>query len=121
MVALRLRIEHARELLRTTDLPQRDIAQYCGFADVHHFSKAFKRLTRLPPGAYRTAYSAYRQSCHSNELRCRRTLVFSAPPRLPAQPRDEPIVPPPGCFHLELIVDNTADWHYFDSKWKLRG
>jgi hypothetical protein len=82
VVALRLRIEHARELLRTTDLPQRDIAQYCGFADVHHFSKAFKRLTRLPPGAHRTAYSAYRQSCHSNELRCRRTLVFSAPLRL---------------------------------------
>jgi AraC-like DNA-binding protein len=51
---LRLRIEHAQELLRTTDLPQRDIAEYCGFADVHHFSKAFKRLTRLPPGAFRT-------------------------------------------------------------------
>jgi transcriptional regulator GlxA family with amidase domain len=52
---LRLRIEHAQELLRTTDLPQRDIAAYCGFADVHHFSKAFKRITRLPPGVYRTA------------------------------------------------------------------
>jgi AraC-like DNA-binding protein len=52
---LRLRIEHAQVLLRTTDLPQRDIAAYCGFADVHHFSKAFKRITRLPPGAYRTA------------------------------------------------------------------
>jgi AraC-like DNA-binding protein len=52
---LRLRIEHAQELLRTTDLPQREIAEYCGFADVHHFSKAFKRITRLPPGAYRTA------------------------------------------------------------------
>jgi AraC-like DNA-binding protein len=52
---LRLRIEHAQELLRMTDLPQREIAEYCGFADVHHFSKAFKRITRLPPGAYRTA------------------------------------------------------------------
>ena len=51
---LRLRIEHAQELLRTTDLPQRDIAEYCGFADVHHFSKVFKRITQLPPGAYRT-------------------------------------------------------------------
>jgi transcriptional regulator GlxA family with amidase domain len=55
VVALRLRIEHAQELLRTTDLLQRDIAAYCGFADVHHFSKAFKRITQLPPGAYRTA------------------------------------------------------------------
>jgi transcriptional regulator GlxA family with amidase domain len=55
VVALRLRIEQAQELLRTTDLPQRDIAEYYGFADIHHFSKAFKRITRLPPGAYRTA------------------------------------------------------------------
>ena len=55
MVALRLRIEQAQELLRTTDLPQRDIAEYYGFADIHHFSKAFKRITRLPPGAFRLA------------------------------------------------------------------
>jgi AraC-like DNA-binding protein len=52
---LRLRIEHARELLRTTDLPLRDIAEYCGFTDVHHFSKAFKRIAHIPPGAYRRA------------------------------------------------------------------
>jgi AraC-like DNA-binding protein len=52
---LRLRLEHAQELLRTTDLPLRAIAVSCGFADVHHFSKAFKRFTRLPPGAYRRA------------------------------------------------------------------
>lgn len=50
---LRLRIGHAQELLRTTDLPLREIAVSCGFADVHHFSKAFKRVARLPPGAYR--------------------------------------------------------------------
>jgi AraC-like DNA-binding protein len=52
---LRLRIEYAQELLRTTDLSQRDIAAYCGFADVHHFSKAFRRITQLPPGTYRSA------------------------------------------------------------------
>lgn len=50
---LRLRIAHAHELLRTTGLPIRDIAHYCGFADVHHFSKAFKRLTGETPGAVR--------------------------------------------------------------------
>jgi transcriptional regulator GlxA family with amidase domain len=55
VITLRLRIAHAQELLRTTDPPQCDIAAYCGFADVHHFSKAFKRITRLSPGAYRTA------------------------------------------------------------------
>jgi AraC-like DNA-binding protein len=50
---LRLRVAHARELLRTTDLPLREIAEYCGFADVHHFSKVFKRLTQQTPGSLR--------------------------------------------------------------------
>ncbi len=50
---LRLRIEHAQVLLTTTDLPLRTIAGHCGFADVHHFSKAFKRIVRVSPGAYR--------------------------------------------------------------------
>lgn len=50
---LRLRVAHSHELLRTTDLPIRDIAHYCGFADVHHFSKVFKRLTAKTPGAVR--------------------------------------------------------------------
>ncbi|MGH2613830.1 MAG: helix-turn-helix domain-containing protein [Thermomicrobiales bacterium] len=50
---LRLRIEHAQSLLTTTDLPLRDIADSCGFADVHHFSKSFKRLVHVTPGAYR--------------------------------------------------------------------
>jgi AraC-like DNA-binding protein len=50
---LRLRIQHAQSLLTTTDLPLREIAQACGFADVHHFSKAFKRIVGVSPGAYR--------------------------------------------------------------------
>jgi AraC-like DNA-binding protein len=50
---LQLRIEHAQELLQTTDLPLRQIAEDCGFADVHHFAKAFKRFVHTPPGAYR--------------------------------------------------------------------
>ena len=52
---LRLRIEHAQALLRTTDLPIREIAESCGFADVHHFSKAFKRIVHSSPGAFRRA------------------------------------------------------------------
>lgn len=50
---LRLRVAHARELLQTTDLPIREIAEYCGFADVHHFSRVFKRLTDQTPGSVR--------------------------------------------------------------------
>ncbi|CAG7618999.1 HTH-type transcriptional activator RhaS [Paenibacillus solanacearum] len=55
---LDLRIRHAEELLHTTALPLEDIAVYCGFADVHHFSKAFKRKTGMPPGVYRSAKKA---------------------------------------------------------------
>lgn len=50
---LRLRVAHAQELLRGTDLTLREIAESCGFADVHHFSKAFKRVTGITPGAFR--------------------------------------------------------------------
>ncbi|MFC0392466.1 AraC family transcriptional regulator [Paenibacillus mendelii] len=48
-----LRIRHARELLETSDIRIDEIAAYCGFADIHHFSKAFKQAVGLAPGAYR--------------------------------------------------------------------
>lgn len=50
---LRMRLEQAQELLRTTDLPLWKIAESCGFADVHNFAKAFKRLVDVSPRAYR--------------------------------------------------------------------
>jgi transcriptional regulator GlxA family with amidase domain len=49
----RLRIQHAQELLEKTELPQDQIAEYCGFSDIHHFSKAFKKETGQTPGHYR--------------------------------------------------------------------
>ncbi|WP_176705998.1 AraC family transcriptional regulator [Paenibacillus hemerocallicola] len=50
---LRMRVQHARELLAgsTSTLPQ--IADLCGFTDIHHFSKAFKKSTGVTPGSYR--------------------------------------------------------------------
>jgi len=50
---LGLRIEHAQELLRATGLPLHDVAAYCGFGDVHHFAKAFKKITGVTPGTFR--------------------------------------------------------------------
>lgn len=52
---LKLRIEHARELLKTYHTIQQ-ISEYCGFSDVHHFSNAFKKATGLTPARYRVAY-----------------------------------------------------------------
>jgi AraC-like DNA-binding protein len=51
----RLRVQHARSLLATTDTSQAEIASLCGFADVPHFSKVFKREAGVAPGAYRRA------------------------------------------------------------------
>lgn len=50
---IRLRVQRAQELLRTTQHSLATIAELCGFADVHHFAKTFKRITAIAPGAYR--------------------------------------------------------------------
>lgn len=47
------RIAAAAELLRSTRLPQREIAVMLGFADEYHFSKRFRQLAGTPPGALR--------------------------------------------------------------------
>jgi AraC-like DNA-binding protein len=51
---LEMRIKHAQELLQRTNLSQEEIASFCGFADVHHFSKTFKKKTGSSPGGWRT-------------------------------------------------------------------
>lgn len=85
---LRLRIDHAQNLLASTDLPVKLIAEYCGFANVHHFSKAFKQRLNLSPGAFRRERSPAvagdgsprppdaRQSFLTNDRR-----VWATPPR----------------------------------------
>jgi len=49
---LKTRIDHACELLLTSKLTQEQIASYCGFSDIHHFSKAFKKKLGMSPGEY---------------------------------------------------------------------
>jgi len=51
-----LRVRHAGELLQTTDWTLAHIAGLCGFADVHSFAKAFKRLRGQTPGEFRRAH-----------------------------------------------------------------
>lgn len=50
---LELRVKHAGELLFSTGWTLAHIAELCGFADVHHFAKTFRRLTGLSPGEHR--------------------------------------------------------------------
>ena len=47
------RIERARDLLATGNLPIAEIALDCGFADQSHLTTAFRKATGVTPGAYR--------------------------------------------------------------------
>lgn len=47
------RVGRARHLLETTGLQIQTVAQHCGIADVHYFSKVFKRITGQTPKEYR--------------------------------------------------------------------
>ena len=50
------RIERAKTLLETTDLPISDIMHSLGFDDISHFSKLFKRYAGYSPRYYREYY-----------------------------------------------------------------
>lgn len=47
------RIQRAANLLKTTDLPIKEIAYDCGFSDLNYFGKAFKASRGSTPSAYR--------------------------------------------------------------------
>jgi two-component system response regulator YesN len=49
----RVRIERAKELLRTTDLMCAEIAYRCGYNDPHYFSYIFKKNTGVTPQKFR--------------------------------------------------------------------
>jgi two-component system response regulator YesN len=49
----RLRIEHAKELLRTTNLLCAEVAYRSGYNDPHYFSYVFKKNTGVSPQQFR--------------------------------------------------------------------
>ncbi len=48
-----LRIDRARELLRTTNLKCSEVAYQCGYNDSHYFSYMFKKKTGMTPQQFR--------------------------------------------------------------------
>lgn len=51
-----IRINHAKEMLRTTDLPVEEIAIRCGFCNSSHFIKFFHSAEGMTPMQYRTVW-----------------------------------------------------------------
>ncbi|MGG1516049.1 helix-turn-helix domain-containing protein [Paenibacillus oryzisoli] len=50
---LKLRLDYATELLRSTVLPLQTIADSCGFSSVHHFSKMYRQRFGYAPSKVR--------------------------------------------------------------------
>ena len=50
---IRLRIQHACELLDTTDDTVAEIGRQTGFTDPYYFTRCFRRIVGLPPRRYR--------------------------------------------------------------------
>ena len=50
---LQLRMEHAKELLRTTDWKTFEVAEHTGYPDANYFSYSFKKHVGLSPKDYR--------------------------------------------------------------------
>lgn len=55
---LKLQMQQAAQLLVTTPLPVKIVAEHCGFTDIYYFSKLFKRHMGRPPRQYRLQWSA---------------------------------------------------------------
>ena len=53
-----LRIEYAKQLLRETDLPVKEIVMEIGYQDASTFSKRFKYVVGVPPGEFRAQCEA---------------------------------------------------------------
>ena len=50
------RVEQAKELLLSTDLPAVTVAEVCGYCDSAYFHKSFCRATGMTPTAYRNSH-----------------------------------------------------------------
>lgn len=52
------RLDRAKELLATTELPIRDVAKCCGFADQSHLTRAFAKAMHATPSHWRRTRGA---------------------------------------------------------------
>ncbi|KSV94479.1 GlxA family transcriptional regulator [Sinorhizobium sp. GL28] len=63
-----LRIEEAKQMLETTDLPIEAVANEVGYEDASFFGRLFRRETSLTPGHYRLRFGFLRRTLmHKNQ------------------------------------------------------
>jgi YesN/AraC family two-component response regulator len=53
---LQVRITHAKQMLRFTDLPIEKIAQACGMSDANYFARMFKKVEGCTAGEFRRVW-----------------------------------------------------------------
>jgi transcriptional regulator GlxA family with amidase domain len=54
------RVETAKRLLITTRVPIKEIAVQCGYCNISHFTRDFKRFAMATPASYRLTQALYR-------------------------------------------------------------
>jgi transcriptional regulator GlxA family with amidase domain len=60
-----LRLEEAKHMLETTDLPVEAIANEVGYQDASFFGRLFRRKVNLTPAQYRKRFGTLRRSLTS--------------------------------------------------------
>lgn len=53
---IKLRISHAKQLLRFTSLPIEEVARQCGIQDASYFNRLFHKAEGIAPGIYRKVW-----------------------------------------------------------------
>lgn len=61
-----LRLEEAKQMLETTDLPIDAVANEVGYEDASFFGRLFRRETSLTPGHYRLRFGSLRRTLMHN-------------------------------------------------------
>ena len=62
---LRLRVERAKEMLRSAESRVLDVAIACGFKTQQHFARVFRHLCGLSPKEYRREFMRFETPVHS--------------------------------------------------------
>ncbi|HUA65951.1 MAG TPA: AraC family transcriptional regulator [Alphaproteobacteria bacterium] len=84
---IRLRMNHARELLDSTRSSIKEIAAAMGYDDPFYFSRVFKSVHQVAPAEYRRRNAPATPPIQPESGRSIRSLAFDAPPNFTKQPR----------------------------------